>query len=391
MEAFKIARTPEIIFGAGKIDRVGKLAAGFGKTAMLVTGEGHLKKSGDFDRVVKSLREAGLYIISISFQNEPSPDFVDSVVMEHRDRNIDVVVAVGGGSVVDGGKAISAMLLQDKRVKTYLEGVGTGEQHNGRKVPFIAVPTTSGTGSEATKNAVLSSVSEDGFKKSLRHDNFVPDIALVDPGLMLNIPPDVTASTGMDAIVQLLESYVSAKANRMTDALAWSGLEHAAANFLKACGEGASDVNVRAGMAYAALISGIALANAGLGVVHGFASVIGGYFRIPHGVICGTLFAPSMKFTIENLLRSDTGAESLSKFSRAGYLLSGKNGGDTETGCGLLIDILYEWTRDLDIARLGKYGIESFHLDMIINETSQKNNPALLSREQLKSILEERL
>ncbi len=311
--------------------------------------------------------------------------------MEHRDRNIDVVVAVGGGSVVDGGKAISAMLLQEKRVKTYLEGVGTGERHDGRKVPFIAVPTTSGTGSEATKNAVLSSVSEDGFKKSLRHNNFVPDIALIDPALMLSIPPDITASTGMDAIVQLLESYVSAKANPMTDALAWSGLEHAAASFLKACGEGASDVNVRAGMAYAALMSGIALANAGLGVVHGFASVIGGYFRIPHGVVCGTLFAPSIKNTIENLLQNDPESGFPEKYSRTGYLLSGKKGDDTETGCGLLVDTLYEWTRDLDIPRLGKYGIESFHLDMIINETGQKNNPALLSREQLKSILEERL
>ncbi|MFP4471246.1 MAG: iron-containing alcohol dehydrogenase [Bacteroidales bacterium] len=391
MEAFKITRIPEIIFGAGKIDLAGKLAAGFGKTAILVTGEGHLKRSGDFDRVVKSLREAGLYIISISFQNEPSPDFVDSVVMEHRNRNIGVVVAVGGGSVVDGGKAISAMLLQEKRVKTYLEGVGTGEVHDGRKIPFIAVPTTSGTGSEATKNAVLSSVSEDGFKKSLRHDNFVPDIALIDPGLMLSIPPDVTASTGMDAIVQLLESYVSTKANPMTDALAWSGLEHAAANFPKACSEGASDVNVRAGMAYAALMSGIALANAGMGVVHGFASVIGGYFRIPHGVVCGTLFAPSVKNTIENLLRSDPESVFLEKYSRAGYLLSGKKGSDTETGCALLVDTLYEWSRDLSIPKLGKYGIESFHFDMILNETGQKNNPALLSRKQLKAILEERL
>lgn len=391
MDQFNIARIPEIIFGAGKLDKLGELAARFGKTALLVTGSDHLKKQDAWSRIVKLLRDRDIYIISISFQNEPSPDFIDSVVMEHHDRNVDVVIAIGGGSVVDAGKAISAMLLQEKRVKTFLEGVGTGEKHDGRKIPFIAIPTTSGTGSEATKNAVLSSVSEDGFKKSLRHDNFVPEIALVDPELMLSCPPEVTASTGMDAIVQLLESYVSLKANPIADALAWSGLEHAARNLLPACGNGAGDVKVRAAMAYAALMSGIALANAGLGAVHGFASVIGGYFRIPHGVVCGTLFAPTVKKNIENLDRENQNPVALQKFAKTGYLMSGREGNDIETGCGLLVDTLYQWTDQLGIPKLGEYGIEAFHLDMIISETGQKNNPAVLSDAQLRQILEERL
>ncbi len=391
MNAFKIARIPEIIFGAGKIEMLGRLAAGYGKTAILVTGEGHLKKSGHFDHVVKILHDAGLYIIAISFQNEPSPDFIDSVVMEHADRQVDVVVAVGGGSVVDAGKAISAMLLQEKRVKTYLEGVGTGEPHDGRKLPFIAVPTTSGTGSEATKNAVLSSVSEDGFKKSLRHDNFVPDVALIDPELMLSLPADVTASTGMDAVVQLLEAWVSSQANPMTDALAWSGLEHAARSFLQAAGDGAGNVEVRADMAYAALMSGIALANAGLGVVHGFASVIGGYFRIPHGVVCGTLFAPAVETTILNLLEEDISHPALAKYARAGSLLSGQEEFDIHKGCKLLVDTLHRWTSDLKIPPLGAYGVEEFHIPMIVNETGLKNNPSHLSRQQLEEVLRKRI
>lgn len=391
MTAFEFARIPHIIFGAGKTELIGEIAAGYGKKTILVTGGEHLKKTGDFARITASLKKAELYIIAISFQHEPSPDFIDSVVMEHRDRNIDVVVAVGGGSVVDAGKAISAMLLQEKRVKTYLEGVGTGENHDGRKVPFIAVPTTSGTGSEATKNAVLSSVSEDGFKKSLRHEKFVPDVALIDPGLMLSLPKDVTASTGMDAIVQLFESYVSTKANPMTDALAWDGLTHAARNYLPACTDGAGDPDVRAGMAYAALLSGITLANAGLGVVHGFASVIGGYFRIPHGVVCGTLFAPSVKYTLEQLLQSGADYPVLKKFSKTGYLLSGKTGDDIDEGCGLLVDTLYEWTDRLEIPKLGAYGIGEFHLDMLVSEAGQKNNPAKLLPDTLKAILIERL
>lgn len=391
MNNFNIARIPEIVFGAGKLKGLGKMAARFGKKALLVTGSDHLKKQGTWEKIVKLLRDEDIYVISISFRNEPSPDFIDSVVMEHRGQDIGTVIAIGGGSVVDAGKAISAMLLQEKRVKTFLEGVGTGEKHDGRKVPFIAIPTTSGTGSEATKNAVLSSVSEDGFKKSLRHDNFVPDIALIDPELMLSCPRDVTASTGMDAIVQLFESYVSTNANPLTDALAWSGLEHAARNLLPACGNGAGNVDVRAAMAYAALMSGITLANAGLGTVHGFASVIGGYFRIPHGVVCGTLFAPTVKLTIENLDREKEKSNALEKFAKTGYLLSGKEGLQTDEGCGLLVDTLYKWTDELEIPGLGKYGIEDFHLDMIVQETGQKNNPAVLTKAQLKSILKERL
>lgn len=390
MKPFAITGIPEIVFGAGKLQMLGKIASQYGKTALLVVGGESLKKSGDWDKIVQNLRTEGIYVISISFTGEPSCDFIDSVVMEYGERPIDVVIAVGGGSVVDAGKAISAMLLQDKKVKTYLEDVGTGEKHDGRKIPFIAVPTTSGTGSEATKNAVLSVVGDAGFKKSLRHDNFIPDYALIDPELMLTCPPEITASTGMDAVVQLLESYVSTKSNPMTDALAWSGLEHAAPNLLPACGTGSANIDVRAGMAYAALMSGITLANAGLGVVHGFASVIGGYFRIPHGVVCGTLFAPSVKFTIEELFKTDPESEALKKFAKTGFLLSQKTGDAVNTGCRLLIDTLYTWTEKLEIPRLRDYGIEVFHLNEIVEETGQKNNPVTLNKEHLLQILKER-
>ena len=185
---FNFARTPRILFGAGRFSEVGKIAGEIGETVLIVTGSRSLKSSEKWDELIKSLETTSLRHFEISVTGEPSPEFVDSAVTKFKDRGIDVVLAVGGGSVLDTGKAISAMLLQDKSVVNFLEGVGTGEAHSGDKIPFIAVPTTAGTGSEVTKNAVLSQTGPDGYKKSLRHDNFVPDVALIDPEPPITFP-----------------------------------------------------------------------------------------------------------------------------------------------------------------------------------------------------------
>ncbi len=199
------------------------------------------------------------------------------------------------------GKAVSAMIPVEGSITDYLEGVGDRE-HPGTKIPFIAMPTTSGTGSEMTKNAVISEVGEHGFKKSLRHNNFIPEMAIIDPEMMLSCPAGLTAASGMDAFTQLLESYVSRQANPMTDALALQGLKQIKNYLLRAYLEGDNNLEARSGMALAAMFSGITLAHAGLGLVHGFASPLGAYFDIPHGVVCGTLMAPVFAYTIENLI-----------------------------------------------------------------------------------------
>lgn len=383
------------MFGAGMIDKAAAIAAGYGGRALIVTGAGSYKASGHWDDFTKELKARGAAWNHAAVAGEPSPEAVDAIVAENKGGNIGVVLAWGGGAVVDAGKAVSAMLPSGGPVMPYLEGVGSGAAHDGRKVPFIAVPTTAGTGSEATKNAVLSRTGPDGFKNSLRHDNFVPDAAIVDPALMLTCPPDVTAACGMDAFSQLLESYVSTAANPMTDALALSGLEALAQSLIPACGAGAGDIAVRGRMAHAALMSGITLAGAGLCVVHGLAGPMGGMFRIPHGAACGTLLGAAVRATIEKLIRESGAAHpALIKFARAGSIIAGIAGADandTLAAARALADTIEKWTEQLKIPRLGAFGIKETDLDRIIAAGSNKFNPVKLSNEEMRQILKSRL
>ena len=391
-QSFNFAKPPRIIFGAGKFSEVPKLVKSFGKTVLIVTGGKSFRASSAWQSLVRTLKADSVAHYHLVVEREPSPEVVDKAVAEYKDRNINVVLACGGGSVVDAGKAISAMLLKDESVLNYLEGVGKSPSHDGVKIPFIAVPTTAGTGSEATKNAVLSKVGRDGFKKSLRHDNFVPDMAVLDPLLAVSCPPHVTAASGLDAFTQLLESYVSTNASPMTDALALSGLEFAARCLLPVCTDGSEDVNARAGMAYAALMSGITLANAGLGVVHGLASPIGAWFDVPHGVACGTLVGAATSATIKRLLdQHGDNHPSLIKYARVGCVLSGKREGDTVQGCKQLLETVNGWIETLKIPRLDEYGIHEKDLDDIAAGTDNKYNPAALKRDEILDVLRVRL
>lgn len=391
MDAFGFGRCPRIVFGAGTFRELGVIASGLGRRALLVTGASSLRASGHLAALAEEMERRSMRYDHLAVRGEPSPELVDTAVREHRGLGIDLVVAVGGGSAVDAGKAISAMLPLGAPVTDYLEGVGNAA-HTGAKLPFIAVPTTAGTGSEATNNAVLSRTGPGGFKRSLRHDNLYPDVALVDPELALSCPPAVSASCGMDALTQLLESYVSVRATPLTDALALSGLERVRDDLRAVCAQGAGDVEARAGMAYAALVSGMALANAGLGVVHGFASAIGGLFTIPHGVICGTLLGEATRANISHLERAGAGGEEvLRRYARAGATLSGWLDCDVREGCGILLDTLDAWTEELDLPRLGEYGLGEQDMDAVLEETSLKANPAALSRGELREVLASRM
>ncbi|MBN1293064.1 MAG: iron-containing alcohol dehydrogenase [Candidatus Latescibacteria bacterium] len=385
---FSFSSTPNIYFGAGSYAKITEIIEKKALSVLIITGVRSFRSSDKWDKLLDSISLRSVTYYELTVSGEPSPELIDSAVSEFKDKNIDMVVSIGGGSVIDAGKAISAMLTQNVSVVEFLEGVGTGASHDGKKIPFIAVPTTAGTGSEATKNAVLSRVGNEGFKKSLRHDNFVPDFAVVDPELMISCPPDITAACGMDAFTQLLESYVSSKANPMTDALAASGLQYIKNCLVKAYTDGGS-LDARTGMAYASFMSGITLANAGLGVVHGLASPIGGYFDVPHGVICGSLVGAATHVTIDKLKnQGETGKLFLEQYAKAGALLTGCNRTDIDYLCDILIKKIDEWSEILHIPTLSDYGITSSDYDTIIDGTGNKNNPVNLDREEIRSILQ---
>ncbi len=384
---FNFFSPQQLIFGPGRISSLPGLSAQFGKNVLLVTGKSSFLAGPAWHAIEKRYNNFRIYQVSIP--GEPSPEDVDAVTDQYRNLRIDLVVAIGGGSVLDAGKAISAMLTQNGSVTEFLEGVGN-RTHTGAKCPLIAVPTTSGTGSEATKNAVISRPGKNGFKKSLRHDNFVPDIALVDPELTLACPTRVTAACGMDALTQLLEAYVSTQASPMTDALCISGLEGFGRALTTAVDRDPQDINARSRLSYGAYISGLALANAGLGAVHGFASVIGGISRISHGNVCGTLLAQTTKAVIDELSKSSHPA--LDKYANAARLLGlSDSTQNTSRACNCLLDTLFEWTEKLNMPRLGQFDIHQDQLASIAEATGLKNTPAKLTKEELTDILKKRM
>ncbi|NTW55663.1 MAG: iron-containing alcohol dehydrogenase [Chlorobiaceae bacterium] len=391
LNEFSILPLPSIFFGPGRFFRLPELALKFGGNALVVTGRNALERSGKFRHLEESLLNAGIEAFRVSVDREPSPELVNQTVSLYRECNIDVVIAVGGGSALDAGKAVSATLLQQLPVERFIEGQDGFLPHDGKKVPFIAVPTTSGTGSEVTNNAVISRVGEKGFKRSLRHQAFVPDIALIDPDLMTSVPRDLSAASGMDACTQLLEAYLSPFASPYTDALALSGLDHFSRSFIPVCTDRAGDSSSRGDIAYAALMSGIALANAGLGIVHGFASSVGGFFDIPHGTLCATLLLEATRENIRQLNALDRHHPALAKYARAGEILSGKNAGDTHSGCALLLETLGLWQELLGFPALGEFGIRESDIGRITAITRSKSNAVILGEDNMRCILEARL
>jgi len=391
---FNFASIPHIIFGTGRLGEIYEIIPKFGNNVLYVIGGSSLKKSGKWDEIRYEMQKRAINFSEISVEGEPTPALVDEAVEKFRNKKLDIIVGIGGGSVIDAGKAISAMIPKIDSIKNYLEGVGN-KIHDGKKIPYIAVPTTSGTGSEATKNAVITEVGIEGFKKSLRHDNLIPNYAVIDPQLVISCPKSVSAPCGMDAFTQLLEAYVSPKANPITDALAKSGIKQMKDVIVPVCNEKASNITARAAMAYGSLLSGIILANVGLGIVHGFASSIGGLFNIPHGVVCGTLLANSTKMNIKRLEQLGAeGENGLLKYAIVGALITGKESFEAINVphyCSVLLKTLEDWTKQLNIDRLSKYGITTTDIDDIIEKTSLKNNPVHLKIEDLSEILISRI
>jgi len=389
VKPFQFARLPKIFFGCGKIAELPSLVKSYGTTAVLVTGKSSFMNSINGEKLLNAFQKNSIKCNHIIISGEPSPQMIDDAVLRHSDNNVNVVIAIGGGSVLDAGKAISAMMYRTESIVEFLEGVGSRE-HPGTRIPFIAIPTTSGTGSEATKNAVISKIGKNGYKRSLRHDNFVPDIALVDPELTVLCPREITAASGMDCFTQLTEAFLSDKSNEYTDALSVEGIKAIRSSLAKSYSNG-ENLEARTGMSFAALTSGICLANSGLGVVHGFASSIGGMYNIPHGLICGTLMAVSNEINARELRKSNTNPAALKKYAILGKLFLDENGKSDQYYTDGFISYLHSLTDELQLSGLRSYGLEEKDVELICLKTEIKNNPVKLAVEELKEIVFKRL
>ena len=419
---FNLARTPRLDFGVGSFASVPALVRGRSVVA-LVTGGSSFARDPRRAAFVDACRSAGSAVLELACAGEPSVEFVDGARSALADlcaeRGADsrevAVVAVGGGSAMDAGKAIAAMLpvaaARDRgeeppSVQEFLEGVGS-RPPTGETAFLIACPTTAGTGSEATKNAVISRVGPGGFKKSLRHENYVPAVAVIDPELAVGCPFSVTAASGLDALTQLIESWTSPASSPVTAALCASGVAAFARSFERALEDG-GDLEARSGMAYAAFLSGVGLANAGLGAVHALASPLGGRFPLPHGVACGALLYGATRLNVERLAEGGgaegAGRAAMTAYARAGYLLASAgeaSGGDAAlqgaalqgaalsgaalSGAALArgLDLLFrELDRLVALARLPRfsdYGVTAGDLAGLAAAAATKTNPVPLS------------
>lgn len=391
---FSIGRLPLVRFGAGRIGELPAIVAPYGRRGVLVTGSASLAASGTEDRLLAELRRASVSMEIVRIPSEPDPALIDGAVAALAPGRPRFVVAAGGGSALDAGKAIAGLLPSGRPVMDFLEGVGAGHRYPGPALPMIAVPTTAGTGSEATRNAVIGVSGRGGFKKSFRDEQLVPAVALVDPDLLATCPPPVVAANGMDALTQLLEGYVSVRASPFTDALAEKGLGAVRRGLMPMYESDAADTAARARMAWAALASGMVLAQAGLGSVHGLAAPLGAFFALPHGVACGTLVAAATDVNIAALAVRDPEGRALGRYRRAAELLLGRHFRDQREGCAALVALLAEWTERLGIDRLSRYGVVDADVPTLVANArgnSMKTNPVELTDEEVARLVRTRL
>jgi len=389
MIGFEFFCPARIVFGRGTSARLGAMAAGFGRRALMVTNAGQPGDAGLVDRLASLLDAAGVTVTCCVQRGEPAVADIERTVQAGRSADCDVVIGVGGGSAIDAAKASAGLLTNPGSPLDYMEVVGRGQPLAQPAAPWIAVPTTAGTGAEATRNAVIG-YPEKKFKASLRSEHLLAAIAVIDPELAVSAPPEVTAASGLDALCQLIESYTSNRAQPMTDALSLQGVSLAAPALPQVYADG-SDLDAREAMALAALLSGIALANAGLGAVHGFAAPLGANFPIPHGIICAALLPHVVAANIVALTAESPQHPYLERYAELGRRLTGAaaltRDAALEAGPRFLADLV----RQLQIPPLRSFGLPPANVaDMVAlarKASSMRYNPVVLNDETLARVL----
>jgi len=378
---FEFATASRIIFGQGTVKEVAPIASKMGHCALLVLGR-DVERAGPLSG---SLKNTGMKIVTFSVSDEPTIELTIEGVELARQNASDIVIGMGGGSVIDTAKAIAALLTNSGDIIDYLEVIGRGKPLSRPSAPCIAIPTTAGTGAEVTKNAVLTS-QEHKVKVSLRSPTMLPDLAIVDPELTYSMPPSLTASTGLDALTQVLEPFVSVKSNPLTDTICIEGLKRAARSLHRAFKDG-SDTRAREDMAIVSLFGGLTLANSKLGAVHGIAGPMGGMFPVPHGVICARLLPFVVEVNVRALQRHNS-QQYLLRYDQVAQVLTGKSNAKAEEGIARIHDLCDA----LDIPGLSDFGITEDHFPDLIarskKASSMKGNPVNLTDEELTEILQ---
>ena len=380
---FEFATSNRIIFGKGSLSRVQEIAPDFGKNALIIGGSG----SVPLDGLLAILDGIKIKYKIFRVEKEPNVSKIQTGLELARTAQCDFVIAYGGGSVIDAGKAVAALMTNPGDLMKYLEVIGRGQKIPNLAAPMIALPTTAGTGAEVTRNAVISSP-DYHVKVSMRSPKMIPTVAIVDPVLTHSMPPSVTASTGMDALTQVIEAYTSRKANPITDVIAREGIIRGSRSLLTAYQNG-EDNEAREDMALTSLFGGLALANGGLGAVHGFAGPIGGMFDAPHGEVCASLLPFVMKANVEAITQKANMDALLDRYQEIASILTGDPQVSIEDG----VEWVSELAANLNIPGLHEMGIKKEDFPQIIEKSqaasSMKKNPVMLDEATLESILEE--
>jgi alcohol dehydrogenase class IV len=378
---FEFATATRIIFGAGTLREIGPLAADMGRRALVVTG----RDAARAEPLLEALSAEGIGSAIFAVPGEPTTGVVQQGVEQARQAACDLIIGFGGGSALDAGKAIAALLTNGGDVLDYLEVIGQGQALTQPPAPTIAIPTTAGTGAEVTRNAVLASP-QHHVKVSLRSALMLPRLALVDPQLTYNLPPQVTASTGLDALAQVVEPFVSNQASPLTDAFCRQGMRRAARSLRRAYEQG-DDPAAREDMALASLWGGLALANAKLGVVHGFAGVLGGMFPAPHGAICGRLLPYAMAVNVQALKERAPQGAALRRYDEVAQILSGDGDASASEGVAWVQALC----QALQTPPLSAYGVTREDFSTLVIKTvvasSTRGNPIALMPDEMEEIL----
>jgi len=378
---FEFATAGRIVFGAGTLAQVGAAAAQMGRHALVVCGAPETVTAVLLDHLLDHPITATTFTTS----GEPTTDSIIAGVQAARAAGCDLVIGLGGGSAIDTAKAVAALLSNGGEPLDYLEVIGRGRPLTQPSAPTIAIPTTAGTGAEVTRNAVLASP-EHRVKVSLRSPHMLPDLAIVDPELTYSLPPAVTASTGLDALTQVMEPFVSNKANPLTDGFCREGLALAARSLRRVMADG-RDAAARTDMALASLLGGLALANAKLGAVHGFAGVLGGMYPAPHGILCARLLPFVMAANVRALHTRAPDHPALARYNEIARILTGQAGATAVDGVAWIESLC----ADLAVPPLGEFGLTDEAFPQVVAQSqrasSMKGNPLPLTDGELTAIL----